>query len=68
MVEPIEREISLSTDATLGRSDHIRKFFISYNACERWFCFLKVKQTRLCFTFQGCSFEKNMATERDHDQ
>ena len=42
-------------------------FFISYEASERCFCFLKAKQTRLYFTFQRCSFEKNMATDRDHD-
>ena len=42
-------------------------FFISYDACERYFCFLKAKLTRLYFTFQRCSFEKNIATDRDLD-
>ena len=31
------------------------------------FCFLKEKQTRVYFTFQRCSFKKNMARDLDDD-
>ena len=65
--EPIECEISLTNEVTLSQSDLTRMFFISYEAYERCFCFLKAKQTRLYFSFQRCSFKKNMATDLDHD-
>ena len=41
--EPIEREISLSNKSTLSQSDLIGMFFISYDVCDRCFCFLKAK-------------------------
>ena len=56
--ESIEREISLSNKATLNQSDLICIFFISYNACQCCFCFLKVKLTYLYFTFQRYSFKE----------
>ena len=31
------------------------------------FCFLKEKQTRVYFTFQRCSFKKNMARDLNDD-
>ena len=68
--EPIEREISLSNKAALSQSELIRKFCISYDVCKRCFILLfavKEKQTRIYFTFQRCSFKKNMARDLDDD-
>lgn len=45
--EPIECEISCSNKVTLSQSDLNQMFFISYDACELCFCFLKAK---LAFT------------------
>lgn len=44
---PIECEISCSNKAILSQSDLNQMFFISYDACEFCFCFLKAK---LAFT------------------
>ena len=63
--EPIGHEISLSNKATLSHSDLIWMFFISYDACERCFYFLKAKQTCLYFTFQRCSFKERILIMTD---
>ena len=65
--ESIEYEISLSNEATLSQSDLIWMFFISYDVWECYFCFQDAKHNCLYFTFQRCSFKKNMATDLDHD-
>ena len=62
-----ECEASHSNKATQAKPIGPRMFFIGYNAYECCFCFLKVKQTRLYFTFQCYSFKKNMAMDLDQD-
>ena len=54
--ELIELEISLNNKETLSQSN------------RGLLLFLKAKQTSLYFTFQHCSFKKNVATNLDHDQ
>ena len=39
---PLEREISLSNNATLRQSELIRMFFISYDKRERCFCSMRM--------------------------
>ena len=56
--KPIEREIQLGNKATLNQSDLVWMVFISYNACERCFCFLKAKQTRLPSLFNAVVLER----------
>ena len=64
--KPIACEISLSKKVTLSPSELIQMFFISHNACKRYFCFLKAKQTAFTSLFNALVL-KNMATDLDHD-
>ena len=47
----MEREISLSNNATLSQSELIRMLFISYDTRERCFCSLKTKNPRIWLHF-----------------
>jgi len=59
----IEREISLSNNATLSQSELIWMFFISYEKRERCFCSLRAKKT----SHLTAHFTKDMAMDLDRD-
>ena len=65
----LEREISLSNNATLIQSELIRMFFITYDKGERCFCSLRAKTLAFDCTFECMlhSFEKDMVTNLDRD-
>ena len=59
----IEREISLSSNATLIQSELMRLFFITYDTRKRFFCSLRAKTLSFDCTFQCFSFKKDMASD-----
>ena len=69
--EPIEREISLSNKATLWANENSFESSALVTTCvsASLLCFLihVEKQTRIYFTFQCCSFKKNMARGLNDD-
>ena len=65
--DAIEREISLSNNATLIQSELISMSFITYDKRECCFCSARAKTLAFDCTFQCCSFKKDIATDLDRD-